>query len=376
MSQNVGQVFAEMPTTLEGLPAWLRTNWPDILVALMWIGIALAAGVALYLALKSVRDWLVRFLRPADVTIPVWRSVLATVVASTWQLSFVVLAAALAAAILGLSSQWWQAIVGATLIVQAGLWLGSFLREVLARYAEERTTDRSTLANAMGLVQILINVGVWSIVVLVLLSNLGVDVTALVAGLGIGGIAIGLAAQGIFADLFASLSIILDRPFVRGDFIIFGDYMGTIERIGIKSTRIRSLSGEQIVVSNANLLQTTIRNYQLLYERRVVFTVSVVYRTPLDKVEAIPALLREVVDAAPKTRFDRAHLKALGDYALVYEVVYFVLDPDYNVYMDVQQAINFAIMRAFAARDIDFAFPTRTVVHEQAITPRPDAEPH
>jgi small-conductance mechanosensitive channel len=276
------------------------------------------------------------------------------------------LALALAAAILGLSSQWWRAVVGATLIVQAGLWLGSFLREIVARYAEERTTDRSTLANAMGLVQILISVAVWSIVVLVLLSNLGVDVTALVAGLGIGGIAIGLAAQGIFADLFASLSIILDRPFVRGDFVIFGDYMGTIERIGIKSTRIRSLSGEQIVISNANLLQATIRNYQLLYERRVVFGVGVIYKTPVEKARMIPQILREAVERAPKTRFDRAHLKEFAESALTYEVVYFVLDPDYNAYMDVQQAINFAIMSAFESQGIDFAFPTRTVVLEHA----------
>jgi small-conductance mechanosensitive channel len=279
------------------------------------------------------------------------------------------LAVAVAAAILGLSPEWWRAVVGATLIVQAGLWLASFLREVVARYAEERTTDRSTLSNAMGLVQVLISVAVWSIVALVLLSNLGVDVTALVAGLGIGGIAMGLAAQGIFADLFASLSIILDRPFMRGDFVVFGDYMGKIERIGIKSTRIRSLSGEQIVISNANLLQATIRNYQLLYERRIAFTISVAHGTPAEKARMIPAIMREAVERAPNTRFDRAHLKELAESALIYEVVYFVLDPDYNAYMDIQQAINFAIMDTFAAQDIDFAFPPRTVVLAHAEPP-------
>jgi small-conductance mechanosensitive channel len=249
--------------------------------------------------------------------------------------------------------------------VQVGLWLGSFLREFVARYAERKTTDRSALANAMSVVQIFINVAVWSIVALVLLSNMGMDVTALVAGLGVGGIAIGLAAQSIFADLFASLSIILDRPFMRGDFIVFGEHMGTIERIGIKSTRIRSLSGEQIVVSNANLLQATIRNYQLLYERRIQFRLNVSYRTPVDKVAEIPGIVRDAITARSKTRFDRGHLKEFGDAALVFEFVYFVLDPDYNVYMDVHQEINLAVLRAFEANDIDFAFPQPSVIVNQ-----------
>ncbi len=363
----VDQVFAEMPLTVEGATAWVEANWSQVLVVLVWIGVALAAAVLFYVVLAFTRDRLVKILKGGEGERPAWRLILATIVAQTWRLSFVVLAAALAAAILGLSSDWWRAIVGATLIVQIGLWLGTFLRELVAQYAEQRSTDRSALANAMTVVRILINVGVWSVVALVLLANLGIDITALVAGLGIGGIAIGLAAQTIFSDLFASLSIILDRPFVRGDFIIFGDHMGTIERIGIKTTRIRSLSGEQIVISNGNLLQATIRNYQLLRERRVVFAIGVVYRTPVDQVAEIPKIIRTAIENTPKTRFDRSHFKDFGDSSLNFETVYYVLDPDYGVFMDTQHAINLAVMREFEARGIDFAFPTRTVVLENAV---------
>jgi len=354
-------VLASMPLTVSGASAWLQSHWPEVLTALLWIVVALAAGAAIYLGLKLARDRLVTILRD-DKDRAIWRGVAASVVANTWRVSFFVLSASVAAAILGLSPAWWRAVIGATLVVQVGLWLGSFLREFVARYAERKTTDRSALANAMSLVQIFINVAVWSIVALVLLSNMGMDVTALVAGLGVGGIAIGLAAQSIFADLFASLSIILDRPFMRGDFVVFGEHMGTIERIGIKSTRIRSLSGEQIVVSNSNLLQATIRNYQLLYERRIQFRLNVSYKTPVDKLALIPNLVREAITSRNKTRFDRGHLKEFGDSALLFEFVYFVLDPDYNVYMDVHQEINLAILRALETHDIDLAFPQPVVI--------------
>ena len=363
-------LWASLPPTLVDVPAWLAANGPALLSTLFWLAVAVAAGIAIYVGLSYLRDRLVALLRKDQTHPTVWRSVAASVVAHTWRVSFIVVSAT-AAAIMGLSPDWWRAVIGATLIVQVGLWLGSFLREVVARYAERKTTDRSTLTNAMSLVQVFINIAVWSIVALVLLSNLGVDVTALVAGLGIGGIAIGLAAQSIFADLFASLSIILDRPFMRGDFVVFGDHMGTIERIGIKSTRIRSLSGEQIVVSNANLLKETIRNYQLLYERRAQFRLAVSYATPADKAAAIPGLLRDAVTARQKTRFDRAHFKEFGENALIFEVVYIVLDPDYRVFMDVQQEINLEIMRAFAVEGIEFAAASRTFTIDQVLSRGP-----
>ena len=194
-----------------------------------------------------------------------------------------------------------------------------------------------------------------------ILDNLGFNITALVASLGIGGIAVALAVQNILGDIFASLSIALDKPFVIGDFIIVEDVLGTVEYIGLKTTRLRSLSGEQIVFSNVDLLKSRIRNYKRMFERRVVFTIGVVYQTAHATLERIPALVRSIVEQQPKTRFDRAHFKEYGDSALVFEVVYFVLDSDYNIYMDIQQAINLAIFRRFQVKGIEFAYPTRTL---------------
>jgi small-conductance mechanosensitive channel len=368
---SVVERFGEIPLTIEEATIWLQTHGFAIGVAALWTLIALSAATALYLALIFALDRTVVLLKRRAEKRRGWRHFLATVLANTSRLFYLALAVVLAAAIVGVSSPFVSAMVGATLVVQAGLWLGSFLREAVGYYAERKAGDRSSLTNALSLIQVLINAAVWSIVALVLLSNLGVDVTALVAGLGIGGIAVGLAAQGIFADLFASLSIVLDRPFVRGDFIIFGEHMGTIERIGIKSTRVRALSGEQIVISNANLLQATIRNYQLLYERRVVFSIAVNYGTPIELVRRIPGMLREAVLTPQRTRPERAHLKEFGESALIFEVVYFVLDADYNVFMDVQQEINLTIMQAFEAHGVEFAFPTRTVLLENLGALRP-----
>ena len=181
------------------------------------------------------------------------------------------------------------------------------------------------------------------------------------AGLGIGGVAIALATQSILGDLFASLSIVLDRPFVVGDFIVVGDLMGTVEHVGLKTTRVRSLSGEQLVFSNADLLGSRIRNFKRMAERRIVFAVGVTYQTPAAKLDQIAGVLREIATAAPGVRFDRAHLRSFDDSAITFEVVYYVLDPDYNRYMDTQQRINLAIFRQFEAEGIEFAYPTRTV---------------
>jgi small-conductance mechanosensitive channel len=201
----------------------------------------------------------------------------------------------------------------------------------------------------------------WAVVALLALDNMGFDITALVAGLGVAGIAVGLAVQNILGDLFASLSIVLDKPFVIGDFIVVDNLPGTVERIGIKTTRVRSLSGEQLVFSNADLLKSRIRNYRRMTERRVVFSVGVTYETGEEKLGTIPGILRGIVEAQGNVRFDRAHFQSFGDSALVFEVVYYILTPDYSRYMDIQQEINFAIHRRFTAEGISFAYPTRTL---------------
>jgi small-conductance mechanosensitive channel len=186
-------------------------------------------------------------------------------------------------------------------------------------------------------------------------------VTALMAGLGVGGIAVALAIQSVLGDLFASLSIALDKPFVIGDFVIVGDFMGTVERVGLKTTRIRSLSGEQLVFSNSDLLSSRIRNYKRMEERRVPFVVGVTYQTPAAELEAIPGVVRDIIESTDSTRFDRAHFKGFGDSAYLFEFVYYVLSADYAVFMDIQQAINLGIVRQFAERGIEIAYPTRTL---------------
>ncbi|MBY4947509.1 mechanosensitive ion channel family protein [Cupriavidus respiraculi] len=201
----------------------------------------------------------------------------------------------------------------------------------------------------------------WSVLLLAVLANMGVNITAFVASLGVGGVAVALAVQSILSDLFASLAIGLDKPFEQGDFIVFGDIAGSVEHIGLKTTRIRSLSGEEIVCGNTELLKNTIHNYKRMSERRIQFGFRVPYQTSPEQLREIPALIRAAVETAGTTRFDRAHFKGFGDSALEFEVVYFVTDPGYNTYMDVQQDINLKLMTELGKRGITFAVPTQTL---------------
>ena len=202
---------------------------------------------------------------------------------------------------------------------------------------------------------------VWGLAITFLLDNLGFKISAVIAGLGIGGIAVALAAQAILGDLFSYFAILFDRPFEIGDFIIIGEYLGTIEHIGIKTTRIRSLGGEQVVFSNKDLTNSRVRNYKRMGKRRVVFKLGVTYQTPLEKLKIIPGIIEKVIKNVKDTTFDRAHFGSYGDFSLVFEIVYYVMSRDYNKYMDIQQEINFAINEEFEKKDIQFAYPTQTV---------------
>ena len=245
-------------------------------------------------------------------------------------------------------------------LVQAALWGTWAIAEWLKREAARRAAAGAEGA-AISALATPAKLTIWALVVLLALDNLGIDVKTLIAGLGIGGVAIALATQNIVGDLFASLSIAFDRPFEAGDFIIVGDQLGTVERIGLKSTRVRALSGELIVFSNSDLLASRIHNYKQMRELRVVFGLGVVYQTSAETVAAIPGIVREAIESQPNTRFDRGHFKAFGPFSLDFEFVYYMLVPDYNAYMDTQQAVNLAVMGAFAERGIEFAYPTQTV---------------
>jgi small-conductance mechanosensitive channel len=248
------------------------------------------------------------------------------------------------------------------LLVQAGLWFGQGIKDWVRVQREEKAGEDAAAVMTMNVIGVAARLVLWSMVLLLILENVGVDVTALVAGLGIGGIAVALAAQNILGDLFASLSIVLDKPFVLGDFLNVGDFLGTVEEIGLKTTRVRSLSGEQLIFANADLLNSRIRNYGRMFERRVVFKIGVVYQTPRAKLERIPTIIRESIEPhGDRVRFDRSHLQSYGDFAIVFETVYYVLGPDYNEYMDIQQSINLSIHEKFEGAEIEFAYPTQTV---------------
>jgi small-conductance mechanosensitive channel len=252
------------------------------------------------------------------------------------------------------------------LLIQGAFWGSAIFDHLVRRHQQRKKAEEDTAGlmtfTALGFILRLV---LWSIVAILALDNLGVQVTALVAGLGVGGIAVALAVQNILGDLFASMSIVLDKPFVIGDFIIVDDIMGTVEHVGLKTTRLRSLSGEQIIFANSDLLKSRIKNYKRMEERRVVLFLGVVYQTPAEKLAAIPRLVREIVETQELARFDRSHLKEFGDFALIFENVYSLKTPDYDAYMDTQQAINLDIYRRFQEEGIEFAYPTQTIFVSQ-----------
>lgn len=247
------------------------------------------------------------------------------------------------------------------LLVQMGVWGTAALDMWFRLRRELQMQEHPQAVAAIDVLGFVVHLVVWTIVILVILDNQGIKVTALIAGLGIGGVAVALATQNILGDLFASLSIVLDKPFVVGDFLSIGEFLGNVEKVGIKTTRVRSLSGEQLIFSNNDLLSSRIRNFGRMFQRRVVFTLGVTYATPAEKLRRIPTIIRDAVEAHEKVRFDRAHFHKYGDFALIFETVYFVLSPDYNHYMDIQQNVNLTIFERFAEEGIDFAYPTQTI---------------
>jgi small-conductance mechanosensitive channel len=202
---------------------------------------------------------------------------------------------------------------------------------------------------------------IWVLGFIFLLDNLGFEITAVIAGLGIGGIAIALAAQAILGDLFSYFVIFFDRPFEIGDFIVIGEFRGNIEHIGIKTTRVRSLSGEQLVFGNSDLTNSRIQNFKRMDRRRVVFKLGVTYQTPAEKIEEAIKIVEQIIIDHPDVTYDRGHFAAFGPFSLDLEFVYFVLSNDYNQYMDIQQDVNFEVLREFEKRGIDFAYPTQTL---------------
>jgi small-conductance mechanosensitive channel len=248
--------------------------------------------------------------------------------------------------------------------LQAVFWGLAAIRSWSKNYLQEKVESDQSSTAAIGLLSTAIQAGFIVVVLLFALSNLGIDIMALVAGLGVGGIAVALAAQNILGDLLASLSIVLDKPFLIGDFIVVEDKSGTVENIGIKTTRVRSLSGEQVVFSNKDLLENRVQNFKRMWERRVVQKVGVVYSTPLEQIALIPKWIREFIEKDPELRFDRCHLSGFGDSSLDFEFVFYVKSNEYNVFMDHQQTLLFDILKKFEEEKISIAFPSKSLYIE------------
>ncbi len=213
----------------------------------------------------------------------------------------------------------------------------------------------------IGGIMLLLNIIIWGLGSLFLFDNLGYDVTTIIAGLGIGGIAIALAAQNILGDLFNYFVIFFDRPFEIGDFIVIDDKKGNVEHIGIKTTRVKSLTGEQLVFSNSDLTNSRIHNFKRMQRRRIGFNLGVIYETSPEQLKEIPEIIKGIIDAQESATLDRVHFLAYGDYSLNFEIIYFVESSDYNQYADIQQAINFSIFEAFKEKNIEFAYPSQTI---------------
>lgn len=342
--------FLQIQIASNTLQAWF-------FAAVITVAVLLLAGLIQFISIKQLN----RLDKRNEV--PLWPILLAVVRRTKWLFLFVL------ALYIGLlfiempttSRKIINSFVIVTLIIQGGLWASIALQVMIEQYRQKQLDKDPASVTTLNVLNFVGKIILWSIVLLLVLDNLGVNITALVAGLGVGGIAIALAVQTILGDLFASLSIVLDKPFVVGDFLIVGDFLGSVEYVGLKTTRLRSLSGEQLVFSNSDLLNSRIRNYGRMYERRVSFDLGVTYQTARDKLVKIPEIIREAVVTQDNTRFDRSHFKEYGDFALIFESVYYVHGPDYNVYMDIQQAINLHIHERFEQEGIEFAYPTQTV---------------
>lgn len=257
-----------------------------------------------------------------------------------------------------------QDVTAIAVLLQLAVWGNALIAFWLRKWSRSRTGDEQATSATLKAIGVVARGVMWTVVALLALKNVwDFDISALITGLGVGGIAIALAVQNILGDVFAALSIVLDKPFDVGDTIAVDSVSGTVENIGLKTTRLRAVGGEQIIFSNADLLKSRVRNLKRMQERRILFNVGITYDTPQDVVARVPEIIKSIVQSAPHARFDRAHFARFMDSSLEFEVVYFMTTSDYLAYMDTQQQVNLELLRRFNAEGIQFAFPTRRVIH-------------
>lgn len=333
---------------------WITHNSVDILLAL-------GGGILVALILLGVRSFGHRIIGDSSAD-QKWRTIAGSVLSKT-SLFFIIACSAELVAEHAETPRALLRFINILFVIAASFQAAVWARELILGLIKHRVGDgeeHSTLGSALGIIRLLVTIALFAIAIILILSNLGVNVTGLVAGLGIGGIAIGLAAQGIFSDLFAALSIIFDRPFRKGDGIRYDTTMGTVEQIGLKTTRIRSLEGQEIVISNANLLNKEINNFTNLEHRRIVLVLGVVYQTPLELLRSIPDIIGRVVEAHEHATIVRCGMTAFGASSLDFEIQFDVHSPDYEYVFATRSAVCMGIVSAFSEAGIHFAYPTQT----------------
>ncbi|KTE17511.1 mechanosensitive ion channel protein MscS [Sphingopyxis sp. H115] len=332
--------------------AWVNGHW-------LQIGIAIGAGLLIYLFLSMVRTFALKRAQaaPGQFTLT---DIVGRVIHKTKSVVLAIIAIRLVAGYAqppALIMNILQFVFTVAVVLQVAIWAREIVLGLIQRRAAEGHNE--TLSNAMGIIRLLISVALFAVAAIVILDNMGVNVTGLIAGLGIGGIAIGLAAQGIFSDLFASLSIIFDRPFRVGETIKYDNSIATVERIGLKSTHLRSVNGELLVISNTNLLSKEITNYAHLHRRRVQFAIGVVYQTTPAMLRALPALLQAQVEAE-KHEFIRSSFIGFGASSLDFELVADIHSDDYNEVIAARTAVGIRVFDELTKAGYDFAYPTQT----------------
>ncbi|EIC22949.1 mechanosensitive ion channel domain-containing protein [Thiorhodovibrio frisius] len=339
------------------------------------LALALVIFTLVLLVLPTVRVLARRALRKLDTTLAEaeqrdLRLALTAIAGNTSQLFVLIAAFYVAMVFSGLASptvkDWLWTLLVIAFYMQLGAWANAAMFDYFSRKRTRQEMRDPSTVTGYGLLMFFIRVGIWISVVVSLLVYFRYPVAGLVGALGVGSLAVAFAVQNILGDVFSSMAIILDKPFRVGDFVKAGETVGTIELIGIKTTRIRSLSGEQVVLSNSDLLNSRIHNFKYFRERRISFNIGVVYQTPRELLERIPDMIRQSIEEQPQTRFDRAHFFAFGDFSLNFEIVYYVLTPDYAIYMDIQQGINLGIHRRFEEVGIEFAYPTQELILRRA----------
>ncbi|VAW02592.1 Potassium efflux system KefA protein / Small-conductance mechanosensitive channel [hydrothermal vent metagenome] len=333
---------------------WLATHYLELLLAA-------AVGTIIFFTLGGVKRYAERYVHNNEDLIG-YRSIISKAIAKTGKFFMFMVAAEIIsnyANAPGFLAQTIHVLFTISAVLQVAIWLREIILGLIVRKTSQDPAEHETLQNAMTLIRLLVTFILFAIAAIMILDNLGVDVTGLIAGLGVGGIAIGLAAQGIFSDLFAALSIIFDKPFRRGDVISYDTTTGTIEKIGLKSTRLRAVTGEEIIISNTNLLDKEIINMTRLARRRTRFAIGVIYQTKPEDARRIPDILKNIVEENNAV-FIRSGFVGFGDSSINFELDFDIMSSEYEVVYEGRHKIGLAILQKFNEQGLEFAYPTQT----------------